>query len=156
MLRDLRTTNHALHERILPDYIDQGTDYPFDAIALIGCYGDLAPESADLPARKVQTVTEYNAQEWEYPKLVNASHQQFWADVEQQIDEREINLPVSPRRLWDGLGSVDVEPGRGLCRLAARATACRAGRQAERAGLCPLTVRRMSNGATRSLMAGST
>jgi hypothetical protein len=94
VLRDLRTTNLALHERILPEYARQGAAYPFDAIALVGCYGDLAPESAALPARKVQTITAYNGQGWEFPKLVNASHQQFWDDVDRQIDTRQIQLPI--------------------------------------------------------------
>jgi alpha-mannosidase len=94
VLRDLRATNTALHDQIIPGYEALGERYAFDAIALLGCYGDLAPKSRDLPARKAATIAEYNAQGWEYPKLVNASHQQFWDDVEAQIAARRLQVPA--------------------------------------------------------------
>ena len=94
VLRDLRVTNMAVHDRILPEYQQLEETYPFNAIALVGCYGDLAPESAVLPSRKVETITAYNDQGWEYPKLVNASHRQFWDDIDHQAESRSISLPV--------------------------------------------------------------
>ena len=42
----------------------------FSAIGLLGCYGDLAPNTKDLPAKKVATIAAYNAQGWEYPSLM--------------------------------------------------------------------------------------
>ena len=92
VLQDLRATNTALHDDILPRY--EAQDYPYDAIALVGCYGDLAPNSRELPAKKAATIIAYNAQGWEYPKLVNASHKQFWDDLEAQIAERGPEPPV--------------------------------------------------------------
>ena len=94
VLRGLRATISALHDEIIPRYEGMGADYPFDAVALVGCYGDLAPTTSGLPAKKVATVTAYNAQEWDYPKLVNASHKQFWDDVQRQITARSICVPV--------------------------------------------------------------
>jgi alpha-mannosidase len=94
VLRGLRATNTALHDEIIPRYEQLGGKYPFDAIALVGCYGDLSPHSRELGAKKVATVTAYNAQEWEYPKLINASHKQFWEDVETQVAAREVQVPV--------------------------------------------------------------
>jgi hypothetical protein len=94
VLRDLRSTNTALHEQILPAYEGQGERYPFSAIALVGCYGDLSPQSKDLPAKKAATIAAYNAQGWEYPRLVNASHKQFWDDVDAQIAARHLQVPV--------------------------------------------------------------
>ena len=94
VLRDVRATNTALHDQILPDYERLAERYPFDAVALVGCYGDLAPHSQDLPAKKVATISAYNAQGWEYPRLVNASHEQFWGDVDRQIAARSIQVPV--------------------------------------------------------------
>gem|GEM_PF-647019 len=94
VLRDLRATNTALHDEIVPYYEQLGEGYPFSAIALVGCYGDLSPHSSDLPAQKVATIAAYNAQGWEYPKLVNASHKQFWDDVERQVTARAIQVPV--------------------------------------------------------------
>ena len=46
------------------------------------------------PAKKAAVIAEYNAQGWEYPRLVNASHKQFWDDIDRQIAERSIELPV--------------------------------------------------------------
>lgn len=94
VLRDLRATNTALHDHILPHYEALGEVYPFDAIALVGCYGDLAPNSRELPARKAATIEAYNRQGWDYPRLVNASHQQFWDDLEGQLRRRGFSLPV--------------------------------------------------------------
>ncbi len=94
LLRDLRATVTALHTHKLPDYERLGERYPFSAIALVGVYGDLSPRHKELGAKKAATITAYNAQGWEYPKLVNASHRQFWNDIETQIAARHIALPV--------------------------------------------------------------
>lgn len=94
VLRDLRSTNTALHEQILPAYEGWGERYPFSAIALVGCYGDLSSQSKDLPAKKAATIAAYNAQGWEYPRLVNASHKQFWDEVDAQIAARRLQVPT--------------------------------------------------------------
>lgn len=94
VLRDLRAVNTALNDQIVPRYEALGSSYPYDAIAVVGCYGDMAAQTRNLPARKSANVAAYNAQSWEYPKLVNASHQQFWEDVEAQIASRQIEVPV--------------------------------------------------------------
>jgi hypothetical protein len=94
VLRDLRATNTALHDEIVPRYQALGDGYPFDAIALVGCYGDLAANSSELPAKKAATIAAYNAQGWDYPKLVNASHRQFWDAIDTQIRERDAQPPV--------------------------------------------------------------
>jgi alpha-mannosidase len=94
VLRDVRATNTAIHDDIIPRYEGLGGRYPFDAIALVGCYGDLAPHSKELPAKKAATIAAYNAQGWAYPKLVNASHKQFWDSVDAQIEACDIQVPV--------------------------------------------------------------
>jgi hypothetical protein len=94
VLRDLRATTMALHEEIIPRYQQLQEQYPFSAIALVGCYGDLSPHSHELPAKKAATIAAYNAQGWAFPRLVNASHQQFWDDIEAQMKERQLKLPV--------------------------------------------------------------
>ncbi|NLE45292.1 MAG: hypothetical protein GX620_11270 [Chloroflexi bacterium] len=94
LLRDLRSTVTALHDSTIPYYEELADRYPFDAIGLVGCYGDLAPNSRDLAAKKSATVAAYNAHDWEYPKLVNASHKQFWDDIDAQIAERAPDVPV--------------------------------------------------------------
>lgn len=94
VLQDLRAANTALHESILPGYEQLGGDYPFGVIALVGCYGDLAPTSCNMPARKVATIAAYNAQGWDYPRLVNASHKQFWGALEVEMAERGLELEV--------------------------------------------------------------
>ncbi|MDI7275185.1 MAG: glycoside hydrolase family 38 C-terminal domain-containing protein [Anaerolineae bacterium] len=94
LLRDLRATNSALHERILPEYERLGERYPLSAIALVGCYGDLSAQTRELGARKAANISAYNAQGWEYPRLVSASHRMFWADLEAQRAARGLELPA--------------------------------------------------------------
>ncbi len=100
VLKGLEATNQAMHEKVIPEYRGWGERYPFNAIALLGCYGDLIPfqpgkpQSKDLPERKAETITAYNNQGWEYPKLVNAAHAQYWEDIEAQIAQRGIPLEV--------------------------------------------------------------
>lgn len=94
VLRSLRATVTALHDEILPRYEKLGETYPYSAIGLVGCYGDLSPSSPTLPSKKAATIAAYNAQGWEYPKLVNASHKQFWDDLDAQIAARRVQVPV--------------------------------------------------------------
>lgn len=90
----LQETNAALHDEIIPRYEAIGEPYSFDAIALVGCYGDLSSRSKGLPAKKSAAIAAYNAQDWEYPKLINASHKQFWDDIDTQISEQQIEVPT--------------------------------------------------------------
>lgn len=92
VLRGLEETCRALHEETLPAYEALGEDYPYSCIALVGCYGDLSPHSHTLPAVKAATVAAYNSQGWEYPRLVNASHRQFWQALTPEIERSP--LPV--------------------------------------------------------------
>jgi alpha-mannosidase len=100
VLKGLEATNKAMHEQVIPEYQKLGERYPFNIIALLGCYGDLIPfqpgksQSKDLPSRKAETISTYNNQGWEYPKLVNAAHGQFWEDIEIQIAHRGIQLEI--------------------------------------------------------------
>jgi alpha-mannosidase len=94
VLRDLRATNIALHDEVIPRYEALGERYPFSAIALVGCYGDLSPHSKELSAVKVATIAAYNAQGWVYPRLVNAAHRQFWDDLEDQVARRGVEIPT--------------------------------------------------------------
>ncbi len=101
VLKGVEATDEALHEKIIPEYEQMGERYPFDAISLLGCYGDLVPyehgkmQSRDLPLLKAATIAAYNGREWEYPLLVNASHKQFWDSIDKQIASRNIKLEVS-------------------------------------------------------------
>ncbi len=93
--RGAHRINPNLHERIIPEYEALGADYPFSAIGLVGCYSDLSPRTKSLAADKAQGTIAYNAQPWEFPRLVNASHRQFWDHVERETEERDLSLPVS-------------------------------------------------------------
>lgn len=112
ILKGLAETNRVLHEQIIPAYLAYGDRYPFDAISVLGVYGDLIPkgtgkywadanpelgpdpQSKDLVPLKVRTVIDYNNQGWEYPKIINASHKQFWDDIHRQISARKLSLEI--------------------------------------------------------------
>lgn len=93
-VRGLENTNSTLHGEKLPWYENQGRKYPFDAISLIGTYNDLSPDCRKMAVKKAEVISAYNSQGWEYPKLINASHKQYWDDIEQQLFRRKIKLPV--------------------------------------------------------------
>lgn len=95
VLHGLRPTNTALHDQLVPAYEALGDAYPFDAVALVGCYGDLDRVDRAMPARKADTVAAYNTQGWDFPRLVDASHKQFWDAIDFQIASRGIQLTVS-------------------------------------------------------------
>jgi len=65
------------------------TDYPFDAILLAGSGLDEYPRTTEI----LDFIQRYNAQGWEYPKLVDATWHDFWVHVERQIEEGA-RLPV--------------------------------------------------------------
>jgi alpha-mannosidase len=86
VLRDHATIRQAIERRVVPEYEKLGDAFPFDAVGLVGCYGDLSFETRGFPQRKCTGISEYNAQGWEYPRLINASHELFWQDVQSQVD----------------------------------------------------------------------
>ena len=94
VLKGPQAINTHLHENILPAHEAHGDAYPFDAIGLVGLYGDLAYHTRGLAAVKAEAIAAYNRQGWEYPKLVNASHKQFWDDIDAQIQARQFELRV--------------------------------------------------------------
>jgi hypothetical protein len=83
VLKGVDAINEALG-RILKDY-EARADYPFDAIGLVGCYGDLAPNSKEFPALKATAIANYNAQPGDHPQLIDATHADFWAEIERQL-----------------------------------------------------------------------
>lgn len=82
----------ALRERILSDYRRDG--YPFSTAALLGCYADLSPASHRMPAAKAASLRRYRSNDWDYPKMIDGSHERFWKAIEAEIAERGIELPV--------------------------------------------------------------
>ncbi len=84
VLEGVEAINETLFNRILPEY-EERSDYPFDAIGLVGCYGDLSPQSKNFPAQKAAAIAAYNSQGQDYPRLVDASHADFWAVIDRQM-----------------------------------------------------------------------
>jgi len=97
-------TNGLLHNAIIPRYEGFGHEYPTSAIPIVGMYSDV---QADLPAfaeAKIHAVDEYNSQPWTYPRLVNAT----WNDFGEHV-AGEIGNANRPRR--KGLRSVRGDSG---------------------------------------------
>jgi hypothetical protein len=66
-------------------------DYPVDSILLAGTGFD------EYPLNRVVAdfIDWFNRQDWEYPKLVDATWSMFWQDVEAQLAGRGVSLPVT-------------------------------------------------------------
>ena len=66
-------------------------DYPVEAILLAGTGFDRYPQTTAVS----DFIRHFNAQGWEYPRLVDATWDQYWQDVEQQLAARKPRVPVS-------------------------------------------------------------
>ena len=83
-----------LDGEIIPPYVSRGDAYPTSAIPIVGLYSDLCPELPDHVPAKLMAIDEYNAQEWEYPYLVNATWEHLAAHVEGELGTAD---RVTPR-----------------------------------------------------------
>ena len=63
-------------------------DYPFDAILLVGTGFDEFPQTTAA----TDFIGWFNAQGWDYPRLVDATWSDFWQAIESQLDPKR--LPV--------------------------------------------------------------
>lgn len=93
ILAGLPHANAFLHERAIPEHEALGAAYPTSAIPLVGMYSDLFAGAREWTRVKVAAVRDYNAQWWDYPKLVNAT----WTDY---FDHAigEVGPPAEPKR----------------------------------------------------------
>jgi hypothetical protein len=97
-------SDRALEEDLLRPYVDRSAEYPTSAVPIVGLYSDLCPELPDWVPAKLTAIDEYNAQEWEYPRLVNATWEHLAAHV-----ERELGKPDGPAQ--SGLRTVRGDTG---------------------------------------------
>jgi len=72
-------------------YDGRSADYPVSAILLAGTGFDEYP----LNRQVADFIDWSNAQDWEYPKLVDATWAMFWQDVESQLEGQPEALPVT-------------------------------------------------------------
>ncbi len=66
----------------------------WEAVGLVGCYGDLSPQSKNYPAMKAAAIAGYNARRGALPPLVDASHSEYWAAIEREIVENHRAIPI--------------------------------------------------------------
>ena len=97
--------NRLVLEETVPRYVDLGEEYPTSAIPIVGMYSDVQPDLPEFAAAKCRVVDEYNAQEWEYPRLVNGSWLHFAEHVERELGDA--NRPKRPglRTIRGGIGA---------------------------------------------------
>ena len=81
-----------LHNWWIPLYEGNG-DYPYDCLPILGCYGDLHTDSRKLVPKLVDMVRRYNAQGWEYPKLVNATWDMYFDAAEKSAARLGTGIP---------------------------------------------------------------
>ncbi len=66
-------------------------DYPLEAILLAGTGFDRYPQTTVVS----DFCRWFNAQGWEYPRLVDATWDQYWQDVERNLEGRKVQVPVA-------------------------------------------------------------
>ncbi len=80
----------TMEERFGSKDVDSGG---LDAVGLVGCYGDLNPQSKEYPARKAAAIAAYNSRRADLPELIDASHAEYWSAVEKEIAEKKLDVP---------------------------------------------------------------
>ncbi len=98
----LAGTNEAdrlLHGEIIPKYIQVANEYPAAVVPIVGLYSDLNPELPGYCSVKREMVCRYNGREWDYPRLVDASWNEFCERLLSELGD-----PMEPKR--EGLVTV--------------------------------------------------
>jgi alpha-mannosidase len=93
VLRDLAAITQTVERRLVPEYESRRATYPFCSIGLVGCYSDLNADTRTYALRKATGIAQYNAQGWDYPRIVNSSHELFWDEIERERSG-SVELPV--------------------------------------------------------------
>ncbi len=91
VLKGADAIQEALQER---DADKTNAQDGWDAVGLVGCYGDLSPQSKNYPALKAAAIAGYNARRGALPPLVDASHSEYWAAIEREIVENHRAIPI--------------------------------------------------------------
>lgn len=82
-----------LHNWWIPNF-ENNSHYPFDALPLIGAYWDLLDITSAHVATLVNNTDRYHNELWEYPKVVNATWNQYFNHIEDWLEKNEFSLPV--------------------------------------------------------------
>ncbi len=88
-----RSASNEQRVKFIEDTIaryDHYRNYPFDAILLAGTGFDEYPQTSVVS----EFIQWFNAQGWEYPRLVDATWHQFWLDIENQQEAGQVQVPV--------------------------------------------------------------
>ncbi|MFO7956854.1 MAG: hypothetical protein R6X33_07110 [Candidatus Brocadiia bacterium] len=100
----LPRSNAFLHGEVIPQHEALGGEYPVSAIPLVGMYADLSPDAPRKAAVKLQAVREYNAQGWDYPRLVNATWPQFFEHVRSELGDPDTPAGEGLRTVGGAIG----------------------------------------------------
>ena len=82
-----------LHGWWLPCY-EGIADYPYDAIPIMGAYCDLHASTKMMVPRLVEAIRTYNANGWEYPRMVNATWGMYFDAAERSAQRLSALIPV--------------------------------------------------------------
>ena len=93
----------TIEEKWIPHYASLGDAYPLRTILACGTHGDIRPTSGDQVRGIVDGIIRYNAQPGVPARLVNATHTQFWEQVDQAEKDRRFLTSVqgSFGHTWD-------------------------------------------------------
>lgn len=95
LLAGVESANALLHDRWMPQLETSRRLEGTTALPLFGMYCDLTKDTKTLVAVKQAVVAAYNAQGWEYPRLINAAWPQFFAHLRR--DHGPADRPVRTR-----------------------------------------------------------
>jgi len=82
-----------LHDWWIPTY-EANPDYPFDALPMLGAYWDLHPSAAGEVGTLVNAIHRYHDEPWAYPKIINATWNQYYEHIQNWLSARGKKLPV--------------------------------------------------------------
>lgn len=81
-----------LHGWWIPSFENNGR-YPYDALPLLGSHSDLHRDTSAEIATILANVSRYNAEPWEYPKIVNATWNMYFDAIESWHERNSFEIP---------------------------------------------------------------
>ena len=81
-----------LHGWWIPNF-EKNAKYSYSALPMTGAYWDLNPSTASEVEIFVNQLRQYNNENWEYPKIINATWNQYFSHIEKQTAEHGLIIP---------------------------------------------------------------
>lgn len=82
-----------LHNAWIPIFAENEA-YPYDALPMAGAYGDLHSDTSGEVGALVNALHRYHCEPWDYPRIINATYNQYYDHIQRWLSTHKRKLPV--------------------------------------------------------------